>query len=33
MYGFCSGGYILLASDWNQHIIDSLVVGAIVGVS
>ena len=32
-YGFCFGGDILLARDWNLHIIDSLVVGAIVGVS
>ena len=32
-YGFCFGGYILLARDWNLHIIDSLVVGAIIGVS
>ena len=28
-YGFCFGGYILFARDWNLHIIDSLVVGAI----
>ena len=27
--GFCFGTYILFARDWNLHIIDSLVVGAI----
>ena len=29
----CFGGYILLARDWNLHIIDSQVVGTIVVVS
>ena len=32
-FGFCFGGYILLARDWNLHIFACLIVGAIVGVS